>query len=165
MLSPWWKWAAALLLLISAFSVGRFSAPKPQVKVETVEKIVTKVVQAKAEVKEVVRTVVVTKDRVVHQDGTSETHTETHTTTGEHTEKTDTKVADTKTDTAQKLEVHTDAPRWGLSLLGGVDTHLTPYVGASCTYRVLGPFTVGAWGLSTTDSFKPVAGLSLGVTF
>jgi hypothetical protein len=57
----------------------------------------------------------------------------------------------------------TPAPRWNVSLLGGVDLKLQPVGGAHVTYRVVGPFTAGVWGIGGPATVA--GGVSLGVTF
>jgi hypothetical protein len=53
------------------------------------------------------------------------------------------------------------APRWNVSLLGGMS--LKPVGGAHVTYRVVGPFTAGAWVVGGPTTVA--GGVSLGVTF
>lgn len=55
------------------------------------------------------------------------------------------------------------APRWNVSLMGGASLNLKPAGGAHVTYRVAGPFTVGAWGLGGPGI--AAGGVSLGVQF
>lgn len=81
-------------------------------------------------------------------------------------------VTQTGTQTASNgssATISTPHPRWNVSLLGGMGLHLNPsgafqpLGGLHATYRVIGPWTVGAWGLGGPAGVA--AGLSLGVTF
>lgn len=51
-------------------------------------------------------------------------------------------------------------PRWSVGILVGTSTHGDRTVGGFASYRLVGPITVGAWGLSSGQF-----GGSLGVTW
>lgn len=170
--TPWtWRVILALTVLTGTFAVGRHTAPKPTVTVQTVERVVTKTVTVQAEAKEVkvLKTVVVYRDRIVHKDGTVETKTESHSTSGSDTKQTDTKgiTSSASTDVTQRLTITTAQPNWHLALLAGSPVSLSPALrfGASVERRVLGPFYIGAWALVGPSGGSPEGGLSIGVSF
>lgn len=135
-----------IILLISSFAYGRYSAPtKVEMKVVTVEKVVTQ---------QVVHTVTKIIDK---PDGTKETTI---------TQDKDTEIRkDTSKDKQSQIIVaHTDV---NVSLLVGAQPHLFqgasigPVVyGVSTSKSLLGPISIGAWALSDYT-----AGLSLGLNF
>jgi hypothetical protein len=171
------RWAlvalASVLLLVGAFSAGRFSAP---LKVETrdvekvvyqdrvVEKVVTVETKAKAETK------VVYRDRVVTKDGTV---------TERVVERTDTK-EDTKADTMAAADTsHTIVtekentakttlrPDWRVGVLFGASLAkpLVPIsgplvVGVQAEHRITGGLSAGLWANSVG-----AAGLVVSVEF
>jgi hypothetical protein len=59
-----------------------------------------------------------------------------------------------------RMERRIQPSRFSVSFLAGLTLRVEPVYGAAVTYRVLGPITVGAWGLSSG-----VLGASLGVTW
>jgi len=67
------------------------------------------------------------------------------------------------TGTASSSTLTAPAPRWSASVLGGASLDLKPVAGLHVTYRVAGPFTVGAWGIGGPATVA--GGVSLGVTF
>lgn len=54
------------------------------------------------------------------------------------------------------------AARWSASVLAGATPSLTPVYGGHVTYRLVGPLTVGAWGLGGGIT---AGGISAGVTW
>ncbi len=74
----------------------------------------------------------------------------------------------TESDTSRKTAADVSSisqpfPRWNVSLLGGANLQLQPVFGAHASYRLIGPFTVGAWGVGGVGT--AAGGVSLGVTF
>jgi hypothetical protein len=146
-----YKITLGVALLVVAFAVGRYSV-KETVRVETKIVEVEKKVKARDKRKET-KVVEVTKP-----DGTKE--------------KTKTIVEDTKTNVNidkttnvdQISERRGDSSRGSVSILGGVDLNgsfgRSVVFGGIVTGRVIGPISVGVWGLSNA-SF----GGSLGVEF
>lgn len=149
---------------VLCFGAGRFAAPtkvQTVVKTETVEKVVEKKVEVAAKTK------VVYVDRVTTKEGeVRERIVEREV----EKSRTDTDRTDGRTVTTENSKiVVTDAPRLNVSVLAGVDLNpkWQPITGAGPTsfglavsYRIAGPFTVGAFGLHTG-----VFGVSLGATF
>lgn len=111
-----------LVLLLTSFSIGRYTAPKSTSETKTIDRThtVTQIVTVKA------------------PDGT----TKTITTIDQHeTEKTDKLVSTTPT-----------RPKNNLSVLASSDFStrgLAPKYGASFTREFIGPITVGAFGLQS----------------
>lgn len=145
--------------------VGRYleAAQDIEEKTETITNTVyvTKTLIHREEAK----TRVVIRDRVVTPDGTVKEHVEEREET-KTVEKTDTGT-DTKVDSKVLTEHHetTYRPQWRLGLLGGAKVSLSPpgaslVFGAIAERRLVGPFFVGAWGLSNGS-----VGASLSVEF
>lgn len=138
------------LLLISAFLItgalgfgfGKYSAPTKVVEVEKIKTVtVEKVVEKKAEKKNV-KTVVVQAP-----DGTTTTTT-TDTSTVDTNTNTDTNTV--ATDEKKKTTTYS-RPNWRLAALGGFDPNGNigkPIYGGSIERRILGPIFVGAFGMS-----------------
>ncbi len=136
----------ALILLAVSFTFGRYSV---DVKTEESSKVTdTKQIDREKHVKTVV---------VVNElpDGTK--HTETTTTND-----TTTKIDASTTTTDVKSITPVKRSTLNVSLLAGTNLNepFKPTYGASITKEVLGPITVGVWGLTTGT-----AGISLGVDF
>lgn len=77
--------------------------------------------------------------------------------------KTDTTQVDTSSNTSDsKKEVIKGATKTNISALAGLNINggLTPAYGIAVTHEILGPLTIGAFGLSTG-----VGGLSVGISF
>lgn len=167
-----WKPIAVVVALVAAFGAGRFATPS-KVHVVTVATYHYETVQAKAEVKHKDR--VEHKDRVVtettHPDGTKVKVTTDKSKVEIVSGSVKAETSATSVDNSVKTEktITSEHPRFTVSLLGGYQldsrVNLIPgaggwSVGASFQYRVIGPFQVGIWGLST-GAF----GLQLGLTF
>jgi hypothetical protein len=130
----------ALGIAVLGFAFGRYSAP---VKVVEKEKIkIVEVEKKKVNEKKDVTTVVVTKP-----DGTTTTTTR------------DTSVTDSSTDTStvatsEKSKTTTyKKPNWVVAGLIGADVSnfslkSKPIYGGSVSRKVLGPISVGGWGMS-----------------
>lgn len=152
------KILVATAVILASYAFGRFSTPdhvKIETKIVEVEKKTTDTELNKDKHKETT-TVEITKP-----DGTKEKTTKT--------------VEDTKTDKTTKSTEETDrteesskevsrGSKVTLAALGGVSLNLTgtsPILyGGILTKPVLGPITIGVWGLSNATT-----GLAVGLTF
>ncbi len=149
-----------VIALATSFAVGRYTVSE-KVRIETKIVEVEKKTDNKKrdEVKKKnTKTTVTETDK---PDGTKTITTET-TDTGVDTS-TDTEVATDSTNKASDTikEVTKGESKVTLSALGGIDFTNGHYVfGASVTRPILGPLTLGIWGL--TDM---TAGISLGLQF
>lgn len=158
-----YKIIIALVAVLTAFAFGRYSAPE-KVKIETrtieVEKKTTdtnKTVDRNKRLK----TVTVIEER---PDGTKVTTT---TTTVDTDTKSNTDTA-TKDDIAKNTETTKETTRGGnrvtISALAGAKVSFsdpwTPVYGGMVNKELLGPITIGAFGLS-----DGVGGVALGLTF
>jgi hypothetical protein len=154
------KVGIAAVALLTAFAFGRFTTPvkiKTEIKTVEVEKKTDNIKQDKDLHKETTTTTVKNKD------GSEETKT----TVIEDT-KTDTSRKDSDsvaTSTTQTKEVTRGSSPVTISLLAGAS--LTQGLGPSTlvwggaiTHPVLGPITIGLWGLTSKEF-----GASLGLTF
>lgn len=142
----------ASLSLVSSFALGRFTTP---VKVITETKTIEVEKKEKTKDKEKhKRTEVI---EVVKPDGSKETHTIITDDTESHSKSTDNKTVntDTRTETTRNSSPVT------ISALGGMsaDDLGKPIYGLSITKSILGPITVGAFGMTNR-----VVGISLGLT-
>lgn len=136
----------------AAFAAGRYTTPE-KIRVET--KIVEVVKESKDVKKDVKK--VVKKKTITKPDGTKETTTETTTDSSldKKTEKDTSKNSDTSSETARGDSKVT------INALVGLDfNRTTPVYGLSCTKPILGPLTVGLWGLTNAT-----AGASIGLSF
>jgi hypothetical protein len=163
-----------LLLVGAGYSLGRYAAPARVVeKVRTVEveKVVTKEVVKVERVEAKARTVFVHEHKTIKPDGTTvvdrtereHENTKTETAAAVVTEKTEARESTKLKD----VEVRSRSPPdWHLSFLAGLRAgsvlqgQLSPVYGAHVQRRLIGPFSVGAWGLSTG-----AAGVSLSLEF
>lgn len=154
-MNKYWIGGAALALVVS-FAAGRFSAAKPAITTVTTAHAIVNTAVATVDQKTThdTRTVVVYRDRVTHTDGTVEEKSETRAVSGETVTEHATKHASEHADTAtvSAVTITPYQPRWNVSAMAGVDVlHITrPLVyGVSVDYRLIGPVTVGVWGLSS----------------
>lgn len=150
--------AASLLV---AFAFGRFTTP---VKIKTVVKTITvtkDVNKNENQSNKNVHKKVVQKE-VVKPDGTKEIDTTTTEDADQSNKNQSETVAKTNQSQDQEKEVVKGGGRLSLSLLGGVDLHDvgSPLLGLSVTKSILGPITVGAWGLNNNT-----LGISVGLDF
>ncbi len=157
-------------LLLIAFAVGRWSAPE---SVKTVKEIATVDTKQKEETKNVStdsqrdKTVERITTEVVRPDGTRETTTrviEASTTTRKRDSSTDSREESSST-RVQKESEETVARRSKLSiavLLGSkIEFPPTTLIGGGhIQTNLIGPITVGLWGLSS-----PAGGFSVGLMF
>ncbi len=158
-----------LALLGGAFAAGRYSAPPDVREVERVEfrdRVVEVIREVKVKQAAEIKTVVVYREKVTKPDGTvieketSKADTETKTA---ETVKTDTS-KDATSEGTREVERIVSAPRpaWRVGALAGgsLTPALVPAYGAHVERRILGPFSVGVWGLNSGQ-----AGVSLSVEF
>lgn len=144
-----------VVLLLASFAGGRWLAPE-KVRVETktveVEKKIDKIDKTTDKHKEAVIV------EVVKPDGTKETTTKT---VEDVKVKIDTKevVLDTVT-TDKTKEVAGSSAKVTIAAMGGLTRDFSPVYGAAVSKPILGPVTVGAWGLSNLTF-----GASVGLTF
>lgn len=164
--------AIALVIAAGGYALGRFTAPERVRTVETVRTVEdTKTKAELAEVKWLLENVK-SKSRtervsVVKPDGTRETRTVV--------DRSSERATDTGANTASRYEAsHTLAhetiavrevervrPQWRIGALGGVDFRTRNLIyGAHIERRILGPLSLGAWGLSSG-----AGGLSLSLEF
>lgn len=144
------------VVLVGTFALGRYTVPE-KIKIET-------------KVVEVVKEVKVTDTK---QDAHKHTViTEVSLPSGEKKKTTEivydsskerdshTVIDDTKKESSTETVVKGDS-KVSISLLGGLKLdNRTPVYGASISKPVLGPLTIGIWGLSDSS-----CGASIGVTF
>lgn len=137
------KVAGGIVALIVAFGIGRYSSRSSSVKIDT------------------------------KTDTTKQTDTDTHKTTvitkDSSGKEVTTITEDTTTDTKRTTDTKTDSavtpPKTSIinvSALAGLDTSrgFVPTYGVSVNREILGPLTIGAFGLT-----NGTIGLSLGVNF
>lgn len=149
------------ILLLAAFALGRFTVPeKVRVEIKTVE-VIREVKQTETDLsktrhKKVTETITIKPDgtKIVTRVITDDTQTDKKSDTSSET--------DTRRSTDEKRETVRGASPVTLSALAGVRfaNPLSLTYGLSATKPLLGPVTLGAWGLSSGE-----VGLSLGLTF
>ena len=148
------KVAVVLVVAVLGYAAGRYTTPVKVVEKRVeVEKVVKNTDVDKEQRKET------TKTTVTRPDGTTETK---ETTVTDTKKKTETEVVTDRRVSTEK-EVTFDSKKVTISLMLGstlTSPFMPPVYGLSATKPILGPLTVGGWGLSTG-----VFGLSLGVTF
>lgn len=166
----------AVAALAGAYALGRVSAPA---RVETVERVVTREVQAvqvqHTEQREAARveTRVVYRDRVVTPDGTvREREVERSESAAVQREQSATVEQTVRTVDVERVASRTvtvPAPDWRVGVLVGVPVRLAPgpvLVGVLIQRRLWGPVSAGAWTLAPVGPGAPVAaGVSLSVEF
>lgn len=149
------------ILLVCSFAVGRYTTP---VKVKTETKIVTvtKEVEKKSTDNKKERHKNTTTTEVTHPDGTKETTTVVTDDTDSENKTNSVAKSESSTTTDVKKEVTRSSSPVTLSILGGTSFNSfgQPIYGGSLTKPLLGPLTVGFWGLS-----NGTGGVSLGLTF
>jgi hypothetical protein len=134
------KYIAAVIVVAIAYAAGRYTAPekiKTEIKTVEVEKVVTKVQHKKVVIRE-------------NKDGSKETVIITDTKSDEKG----------KSNTDIKNKEVTNKGSFNISVLAGSSVPINGVLGVSATKNVLGPITVGAWGLT-----NGTAGLSVGLNF
>lgn len=144
-----YKVMGCLVALLAAFAFGRYSAKPSAPAVHTIE--TTKTESDTKVNKDTHKTTVITKK----PDGAETTTITEETVTS----------ADRKTDSVAHIDQTITPPKvapLNLSVLAGIDPHnsFKPVYGLSISKQVLGPITVGVFGL-TNNNF----GVSLGLNF
>lgn len=150
--------AVAMLLLLAAFSAGRFSAPLQVQTIDTVSvKFQDRIVETikTVEVKGKTETRIVFRDRVVTPDGTVTEHEREETKTKEDTVKTDdgVKLSDrVNTVDSTHTQTVTLRPSWRVGLQVGASwpkpllAFAGPLVvGLQVDYRIVGGLSAGLW--------------------
>jgi hypothetical protein len=146
--------------LLASFAVGRYTVPekvKTETKTVTVEKVVYKDREVIADHKK--EHVVVVEDK--KPDGEVVTKTDTTYDDTKTDKKTDTTNTDTTTTADKTQEVTRGDSKVTLSALAGLRiSDKTPVYGVSISKPILGPLTIGIWGLNDSS-----VGCSIGFTF
>lgn len=147
----------AVITVITAFAVGRFSAPeKVKIEKEIVE------VEKKSSETDLDRDKhkTTTTTEITRPDGTKEKTTKVE-------EDTKTSKNTTTVDLRQRNETETKEVTYGsnrVTISGmaglGLDSLSVPIYGASITRPILGPIVIGLWGLT-----NKTGGVSLGLQF
>lgn len=152
---------ALIATVVVSFCVGYWATPiKVKTEIKTVT--ITKEVEKKSTDDKKERHKKTTTTEVTHPDGTKETTTVVTDDTDSES-KTNTV---SKSETSSKTDITKESTRSSssvtLSALGGMSfSNLgVPIYGGSLTKPVLGPITIGVWGLS-----NGTGGVSLGLTF
>ncbi len=155
------KVIVVIVLTVVSGAIGRFTAPtKVKIETKTVEVIKEVKVSNEMKVKNKKKTVTTVTD--TKPDGSKH---ETTTVTEGVVSSTNETVNDTKDgsiSTTTSKEVTKASGRTNLSLLGGVSRDnsglLSPTYGVGVMRNILGPITIGVWGLTTG-----VLGASVGI--
>lgn len=147
--------------LLVAFAFGRFTTP---VKIKTVVKTVTvtKDVNKNENQSDKNTHKKVVQKEIDKPDGTKEIDTTTTEETDQSNKNKSETVAKTDHSQEQEKEVAKGSGRLTLSVLGGVNLHDigSPLLGLAVTKSILGPITIGAWGLNDNT-----IGVSVGLDF
>mgnify|MGYP001596944308 CR=1 FL=1 len=152
LLARHWRKLALVGVVVLAFLFGKFSTPAKvvtEVQTVTVERVVEKMVEVKAAAKVVYIDRVITKDgevreRIVEREVTKIERKEDREATKEEERKAIT-IKENHATARVSLLVGADfAPAWQPIPNGGPLT-----VGVHAEFRVMGPVTVGVWGLHT----------------
>lgn len=149
-------------IILVAFAAGRWLAPtkiKTETKIVEVEKKSEKsTTDTDRNKHKETKTV-----EIVRPDGTKETTTTTVEDTNTDRKTTTAKTEESKKAESQSREETRSSSRTSIAALSGVDTSqsLNPLVyGVSISKEVLGPISIGVWGLS-----NKTYGASVGVSF
>lgn len=143
------------------FALGRFTSPT-KVKVETkiveVEKTTKDTNSDTAKNKH--KTTTVTE--VVHPDGTKETKTTTTEDSNANNKTTIVETSDKASTTDKTKEIVKSSGKLTIAAMGGatLDKAFDPIYGGQISKDLLGPISLGVWGLSNRT-----AGLSIGLSF
>jgi hypothetical protein len=172
-----WIWpTVAVGACVGGYALGRYVAPNKVVthevtRVETVTKVDT---QAQERVKELTAQLDTLQrhthtEKTVKPDGTKTTVTDTtvdrsvdtHKDTTADAEQKQTSQTSTVREVTKTVEVSRARPDWRVGALVGFDINSKAFsYGATVERRILGPLSVGAWGLS-----NGVGGISLTLEF
>lgn len=161
------KIGVAVVYSAALVAVGRYTTPekvKIETKTVTVEKVVYKDKEDDKEKKH--EHTVVKEDK--KPDGEVLTTTDTTYDDNKEDKKTDDTITNTSTTQDNIKEVTRGSAPVTISALGGVYINgITPVYGLSVTKPILGPLTVGIWGITSTNPsvVGPSCGLSVGLTF
>lgn len=134
------KYILFVIVIIVSYATGRYMSPekvKTEIKTVEVEKTTTKVEHKIVKIKE-------------NKDGSKETVIVTDSRSGATTN------SRSQTETKELI----NKGSFNISVLAGSSIPINGVLGVSATKNVLGPITVGAWGLT-----NGTAGLSVGLNF
>lgn len=147
-----------VILTVGAFLAGRYSTPE-KIRVETkIVEVEKKTEDSKTDTDKHKETKTVTETA---PDGTTKIITIIVEDENKKTE--DKKTSDSVTNRDETKEITRNRSKLSISVLGGtnfLNPPLVPIYGAHVTYSVLGPITVGAFGLSNL-TFGVSIGLNL----
>lgn len=144
------KILVSLVALVVAFASGRYSVQKPTIKTEIQQ---TEAVKQTEDKNTHTKT---TKTEVKKPDGTDITTTVT-----DQVQDDDMTTHSTATTKIQQTVTPPKTGTLNISALAGFDIRkMTPAYGASVTKQILGPVSVGAFGLT-----NGVVGVSIGLSF
>lgn len=148
---------AGVVLIVVAFAIGRYTGPE---HIKTVTKIVTVQTDSKTDDSQVEDHKKVTIVDVTSPDGTN-----TKTTTvvdDKDTQDKSTDTSKTTTDESKSVEVTKSSPKIQVSALAArnLSNFASPIYGGMVSKSILGPITLGAFGLS-----DKTVGLSIGLMF
>jgi hypothetical protein len=144
------KIVIAGVLLIAAFVAGRFSVPKQVIKTEQT-KVAVDIEKSKNTHTQTTTTTIKTPNGEVKTITTTDTVTKSETS----------KKEDISSSKSEQVTAKTG--KLNIAALAAYDTaHLgvKPAIGVSVSKEVIGPLTIGLWGLNTG-----IVGLSVGVNF
>lgn len=147
-----YKVGIAVIAVAVSFAAGRYSVPEKKIEVSTDKKEETKQVEVQKDKKKNTKVV-----EIINKDGSKEITTTIDEETSIDKKSTDAK----KEDSSVSVEVVSGSSKVTISALGGLDTTTgIPLYGASVSKPILGPVTIGIWGLSNLS-----CGASIGLTF
>ncbi len=151
-----YKVLIAIVLLATAYATGRYMAPekvKTEVKIVEVDRKTSTTDTNTNKHKETKVT------ETVLPDGTKKTETTTIEDSNRQSDRTS--VTDSKKTETDKTEIVKSSSHLVVSALLGADfSNSTQVYGASATKNLIGPITLGAWGLSNATG-----GFSIGLSF
>lgn len=154
------KILVGVVLLLTAYAFGRWSAPE-KIKIETkIVEVDKKVDDTKSDTnRDKHKTTTVTE--IVRPDGTKETTTTTSEDTETHKTSEGHSAEERETESASLKEVTRATQKTTLSVLYGMPfTGGVPVYGGSVTRGILGPICIGGFALTSG-----VVGVSLGLQF
>lgn len=156
--------------VLTAFAFGRFSAPekvKIETKTVTVETQKKETLDATKQVDDKNRRVETETTELVRPDGSKETRTKTVETTQDQstreTEHADSETRESTRATEVSKEITSKTGRISIVVLGGFklnDLTSGPRLGGYVGRNLLGPITVGVWGMNDLSG-----GIALGLSF
>lgn len=158
-----YKIILAVALCAGSYAMGRYASPeKIKTEIKTVEVIKT-VKDTTSDTKKNTHKVT-TVTETVNKDGTKTVVTTTTEDSNSDKNSASTSTTDTNKTSDEKKEVTYASSKTHIQILGGMNafssTPQVPVYGASVSRDVLGPFSIGVWGLTSG-----VVGASIGLSF